>query len=265
MVVSMSAKVDEYLREVYLSKRPNTFQSAQRILMEYLNYADPRDIRASVIAFLAGCRAKGNSIRTQNVKVERVLTFYRWLKVPLDLKAPKFSEDDPEIFSDEELVGIFRHAGKHELLFRTLLQTGLRVGELEHLRYQDVTDRGIIVRPHGDWMPKGKKARTIIVPQSLIKELRAIPKLAGSDNVFHVTRQRMARQLKKAAQKAGINPSDVWVHKLRGNFATTLLRRGVDVRTVMHQLGHTKLDITLKYLALLGNTELQTKIEQVWS
>jgi integrase len=99
------------------------------------------------------------------------------------------------------------------------------------------------------------------VPGSLIAELR---EHSRRPRVFNLTLYAMLRRLKMTAKRAGLNPDDCWLHKFRANYATTLLRAGVDIRTVAAQLGHKSLAPTMRYLALLDDSALQQRIEQVW-
>ena len=52
--------------------------------------------------------------------------------------------------------------------------------------------------------------------------------------------------LKRAADKAGIK--GLTIHHLRHTAASRMLKAGVDVKTVQEILGHSSLDITLRYL-----------------
>jgi integrase len=268
MKMSMSPAIDRYLSEMNLQRRVGTNIQARQILQEYHYHllTHPNlDIRSGVLSYLETCKRNGNNLVTLQNKLTRLKAFYRANKVELGIKDFKPPKPLPEIYTQAELDALFAHAGRDLLMWRTLLMSGLRAEELRHLRFANLLERGIQVTPYRDWMPKSGTERVVAVPAALIAELLARPHTSMDEYVFGVTRYGLLRRLKRQAKKAGMDPARFWTHKFRGNFATTLLRRGVDVRTVMHQLGHTKLDITLKYLALLGNTELQSKIEQVWA
>jgi integrase len=163
----------------------------------------------------------------------RVLSFYRWLGQPVKIPMPTVPNPLPETYSEAELTAIMTHPHGDRLLFKTLLQSGLRANEAAHLRRANLLDRGIQVAPYKDWSPNNSEERVITVPAALITELQ-------------------------------LNPDDCWLHRFRANIATTLLRAGVDVRTVAAQLGHRSLAPTLRYLALLGYAALQAKGESVW-
>jgi len=108
----------------------------------------------------------------------RVLAFYRWLGVKIQPKIPAFKPVKalPEAYDDKQLSALFSAAPlRHRLLYTLLLQSGLREGEAASLRYCDLADDAVLVRPHNGFVPKDSEERAIPVPRALIKQLRALP------------------------------------------------------------------------------------------
>jgi integrase/recombinase XerD len=72
------------------------------------------------------------------------------------------------------------------------------------------------------------------------------------------------RACKATAKRAGLNEADFWLHKFRDTFATWSLRRGANIRDVQGWLGHSKIEMTERYLEKGKGKYAQQKINQAW-
>jgi integrase/recombinase XerD len=142
-------------------------------------------------------------------------------------------------------------------LFETAYGCGLRASEVCGLRMEDLDPAGGVMRPKG----KGDKER--ILPylgtvRSRMEEWleRGRPALSrdASDWIFltkagyPLRREDFWRILRRRGRIAGIPAARLFPHILRHSFATHLIRRGMDLRTLQEMLGHVSIATTERYL-----------------
>jgi len=167
-----------------------------------------------------------------------------------NIKRPKKDKALPSVLTKDEIKSLINTAQtrKSKLIIKFLYSTGLRVSELVNIRPQDLNlnEKTAIVRKG-----KGKKDRNIILPESLIQELRNyIEKNKENQYLFSkekpLTTRNIQKIIKKTAKKAQINKK-VTPHTLRHSYATHLLEQGTDIRIIQTLLGHENLNTTQIY------------------
>jgi len=165
---------------------------------------------------------------------------------------PKKSKKLPSVFSEEEIVAIFRVVEnlKHRTVLMLIYSAGLRIGESIRLRKADINlERKSIFIKAG----KGKKDRYSVLSDKvvlLLKEYLEVYKpdywvFEGQDGGQYSTRS-IQQVFRRAVIKAGVNPYST-VHTLRHSFATHLLERGMDLRYIQSLLGHSSSETTEIY------------------
>jgi integrase/recombinase XerD len=149
-------------------------------------------------------------------------------------------------------------------LLETLYATGLRVSELVSLPRAVLAGDGRVLTVRG----KGGRERIVpLTPAALGALERYLSVGQGDDEVApmlatrwlfasrgaqgHLTRQRLAQELKELAAAAGLDPDRVSPHVLRHAFASHLLDRGADLRSVQQLLGHADISTTQIYTHVL--------------
>jgi integrase/recombinase XerD len=116
------------------------------------------------------------------------------------------------------------------LVVWTLLDTGLRVGELCGLTSKDVLWQQRQLRFKGKGGPHGKKTKVRVVPMS--NRVRALLEHhVALEKAFPVKARRAQDIVKAVANRARIT-KDVSPHALRQTFATTALQKGISLATV---------------------------------
>jgi integrase len=165
----------------------------------------------------------------------------------------------------EEIAIILKTAD--ELMKRViliLLYTGLRRSELLYLEWKDIDfDNGLIhvqSKPEFGFHPKSYKARSIPICSELRNLLLDMPQVGrfvfdngNNDPLYRPN--RFLKKLKKISKKAGVK--EVNLHTLRHTFASHLIMKGVDPRTVQEYLGHSSIQVTEKYSHLSKSHKFQ--------
>jgi integrase len=142
------------------------------------------------------------------------------------------------------------------VIILSALRTGMRLGELCALRWEDVdlVARCIVVR-HAIWQghvgtPKSGKEREIPIADDLLKALNGHHHLRG-ELVFYapdgsaLRHNVMQHALWRAARRAGLRR--IGWHTLRHSFASHLTMRGVPLRVIQELMGHATVQMTMRY------------------
>lgn len=149
-------------------------------------------------------------------------------------------------------------------LIELLYATGMRVSELVTL------PRTVLAGDRRVMTIKGKGGRERLVPlngaaraalddylniggdeEDVSRMLKTKWLFASRGAEGHLTRQRLAQELKELALEAGLDPARVSPHVLRHAFASHLLDRGADLRSVQQLLGHADISTTQIYTHVL--------------
>ena len=160
----------------------------------------------------------------------------------------------------EHLRAVRLHA-----LIEVLYATGLRASEVVTLPRTVLSGDGRVLTVKGKGgreriVPLNNAARAALVRLLLLAETGAeglSPQIAtrwlfpsrGVDG--HLTRQRLGQELKELAEAARIDPERVSPHVLRHAFASHLLDRGADLRSIQQMLGHASISTTEIYTHVL--------------
>jgi integrase len=130
-----------------------------------------------------------------------------------------------------------------------LSSTGARLQEACAISLEDVTDRNIVLRDTNR-RPGGLQVHRAVplgpVSRAAVIELCQLP--PGKRNTLVVACQhRVQDWMRELQRRTGVRTH---AHKFRATFATHMLQRGVDIRTVQELMGHTNIQTTMRYLAL---------------
>lgn len=237
-----------------------------------------------VRSFLLALKRKNLSHKTIVRNLVAIRSFFKFLiqegmleKNPTeDLESPKITKTLPEILTLNEIEQLLdqpdvqRPLGiRDRAMLEMLYATGMRVSELVHLLTHQVNLEGGYVLLFG----KGSKERVVPLGREAIRWVdlylrtargilskgRENPSLFINRSGRGMSRQRFWKSLKNYARMAGIQKR-ITPHLLRHSFASHLLERGADLRSVQMMLGHVDISTTQIYTHVTG--ERLKKIHQ---
>jgi integrase/recombinase XerD len=220
----------------------------------------PRTMGAAEIrAFLLHLTKRRVRPRTFNVYVGALGFLYRvTLERPEDVaKIPhmRVPMHVPTVLTGVEVERILGALAteKQRAIVMLAYGAGLRISEACRLRVEDIDAKRMLLHIRN---AKRGRERHVMLSARLLKVLRAYWKRSrptgpyvfpgpGADGVL--TRSAVHQALVKAARRAGITKI-ISPHTLRHSFATHLLERGTDLRTLQVLLGHASIKSTMAYL-----------------
>ena len=281
---SVAAAVAEFLGETELTKKPKTLAAYSTALAYFVESCHKLNLveidRKDLLKFSAYLRdEKDQAPRSVYNKFENVMTFLkaqgiRGLVGKNDW--PRYTEEEPEIYEQEELDKLFAKCDAEERLwYEFFLMTGEREQEVMYTYWSDVNFAASTVRvshkPDRGWTPKAYKEREIPIPAKLVKSLKAWE--AKSDKTCSLVfptagcnpKLDFLDGLKTVAERAKLDKENFWLHKFRATFATWSLWAGVDLRTVQQWLGHSDMESTMRYLKPSRSQHVRDKVNEIFA
>ena len=250
----------------------SAYRSDLKIFSKWLNNISLIDVDKKQIQDYFSYRKDSNiSASTQSRMLTCLHSFYQFLSEKKNLKIdpteqldyPKLEKKLPIFLNVQEVERLLEAPNSKSLfgqrdraMLELLYSCGLRVSELINLSYHNINLKDEFIRIHG----KGNKERLLPMGEIAIDyltkyELNSRPALlknGQSDSYFLSNRGKaMSRQnffyiIKDYASKAGID-KPLSPHSLRHAFATHLVQKGADLRSVQLMLGHSDISSTQLY------------------
>ena len=169
-----------------------------------------------------------------------------------------------DVFSREEVMALVRAAETERdgVLYLTAAFTGLHLGELLALQWEDVDFEADTIRVRRNWTagregtPKSGRGRAVPMIEEVAQALARLGQrrrfVGAQELVFcdplgrHLGYKSLSQRYKEALSRTGL--SELRFHDLRHTFGTHAIRHA-DPREVMEWMGHADLATTQKYLA----------------
>ena len=253
--------IQSYESDIYQLYQWNTSKNKKRI-------TEIKKIDTSqYISYLFSQKLKSTSV---NRKISSLKTFFNFLlkkkfinanpfadqimpKKPISL--PKsISEDDVVKLLDapkpDSLIGL-----RDKAMLELLYASGVRISELVNIKFSDLDLERNIIKVFG----KGSKERLVpfgedaaqcisayIDERKKNKDIASIKYIFLNNRGSKISRHAFWHRLKEYCLEIGLK-RDISPHTLRHAFATHLLNRGADLRSVQVLLGHSDLSTTQIY------------------
>jgi integrase/recombinase XerD len=280
--MEISAVISSFLMHVRVEKglSANTISAYRRDLQKFDEFARKRKLtleavtRDVLVDFLAGLYRQKLESRTVARQLVTLRNFFRFAQIQdlipedpsINLESPKIRRHLPGYLRLEEVEKLLEQPDsktpmglRDRAMLEVLYSTGLRVSELIGLGVSDLDSKVGCVRCIGKGdkeriVPVGKKALSSV--DKYLREGR--PQLLRNANAsagpaLFVNRRGVAlsrvgvwKILSAYGRRAGLRVA-LTPHMLRHSFATHLLERGADLRSVQLMLGHADISTTQIY------------------
>lgn len=256
---------------------PHTIRNYGTDLREFFAFLNGRKLAEAdpllIRSFLAHLKSRGHSKATLSRKLAALRSFFKYLarenhlktNPVLGISSPKKEKKLPQFLDLGEVTHLLEAPssetweGKRDRsILETLYSSGVRVSELVGLNREDADLLSALLKIRG----KGKKERIVPIGEKALQAVRsyldAIParfrkkddgpygalflNRSGTRLTDRSVRRLIVKYARQISLKQGISP-----HTLRHTFATHLLDRGADLRSVQELLGHANLSTTQIY------------------
>lgn len=279
--MELGAAIASFLTHVKVEKglSSNTVSAYKRDLEKFEAFTRKRKLsleaisRDDLVDFLAGLYRQKLESRTVARQLVTLRNFFRFAQVQelisadpsINLESPKIRRTLPGYLRLEEVERLLEQPDEKTALglrdraiLEVLYSTGLRVSELISLRVSDLDAKVGCVRCIGKGdkeriVPTGRKALAMV--EKYLREARgqlssrgkpSSPALFVNRRGGTLSRVGVWKILSAYGRRAGLRMA-IKPHMLRHSFATHLLERGADLRSVQLMLGHADISTTQIY------------------
>jgi len=275
----MNAQIRSFLGYLKVEKglSKNTLESYRRDIEKFAAMMAKRQVplqkvtRSDVVDFLASLYRRGLDSRSVARHLATIRHFFRFALTEglvtedpaMTIESPKIRQSLPEFLSIDEVERLLRapdlstvNGIRDRAMIEMMYSTGIRVSELCGIRLSDLRMEPGCLRCVG----KGDKERLVPVGRQAIESVQKYvresrPHLLGETSSPYLFLNQRARPMNRIAfwkilgvygRKAGLRKA-LKPHMLRHSFATHLLDRGADLRSVQMMLGHSDISTTQIY------------------
>jgi len=279
-MMEVSAAISSFLTHIRVEKglSPNTVSAYRRDLIKFSEFAQRRKLtletasRDDMVDFLAGLYRQKLESKSVARHLVSLRNFFRFAQIQeliredpsVNLESPKIRRTLPGYLRLEEVERLLAQPDaktpfglRDRAMLEVLYSAGLRVSELVGLCVSDLDTKVGCVRCIGKGdkeriVPIGKKALGMVEKYLRDARPKMVEKVSGSPTLFvnrrgkALSRVGVWKILSAYGRRAGLRVA-LTPHMLRHSFATHLLERGADLRSVQLMLGHADISTTQIY------------------
>ncbi len=278
--MEITATISSFLTHVRVEKglSSNTVSAYRRDLVKFAEFVRKRKLslkavsRDDLVDFLAALYRQNLDSKSVARHLVTLRNFFRFAQIhehiaedpSVNLESPKIRRSLPGYLRLEEVERLLNQPDvktplglRDRAMVEVLYSTGLRVSELIGLRVTDLDSKVGCVHCIGKGdkeriVPVGKKALAIVEKYLRDARPRIMGRAPGSPALFvnrrgaQLSRVGVWKILSAYGRRAGMRVA-LTPHMLRHSFATHLLERGADLRSVQLMLGHADISTTQIY------------------
>ena len=274
---NMNKRVEDFLNFLTTEKgaSEHTTKNYGIDLREFMKFIEEKELPGltylDIRSFLAFLKTREYSKNSISRKLACLRSFFKYLvrenilaqNPAAGIATPKKEKRLPSFMNPDEINKLLDAPSKNsweekrdKAILEMLYSSGLRVSELAGLNHDDLDFFGGLVRVRG----KGKKERIVPVGQTALNSLRAYWDMKAPREIANVikkplfisrigsrlTDRSIRRMILKYVKRTGLG-KEISPHTFRHSFATHMLDRGADLRSVQELLGHANLSTTQIY------------------
>lgn len=272
--LTVNVLIREWLDSIKNQVKPNTYQKYESICKNHIiNEIGSVFVKVisnyTIINFTNKLKEKNLSVKSVNdILIVLGLTF-KYAEEEYEIKTPRIrylkeEKKDIRVLSVNEQLQLTTYLNYNTDIYKfgilLVLYTGIRVGELCALQWNDITDDYIQVNKTMTRVktengkteikigsPKSDSSKRLIpTPQcllSLINQFRNVGYVLSTDKLDYTEPRLMQIKFEKIIAESGLEKTNF--HALRHTFATRCIEARVDVKTLSELLGHSDVKTTL--------------------
>ncbi len=263
-------QIEKFDQLIEIQRYSNSTKKIYRFhIKKFLKFCNGKPEQDKILDYLQSLKSyKASSLNIAKYSI--IYFFNNILNQEIIIKIPKIKREQllPKVIDKDiiiKMIDVTKNL-KHKILIELLYSSGLRLGEIVKVRWEDIDFENRIIRVN---YGKGNKDRNSILSERVVRDLVIYRnKRYNKDNPFvfdslqrphtHICKRTVEAVIDNAKKKLGIN-YPVFPHMMRHSLATHLVEKDVNLRKIQSLLGHSNLNTTQIYTKVAKNDLINIK------